>query len=163
MTYKSVEHGYVFWNDEILIKFKTKNDKDAYLKKEVPFEEAPNYWEYICEDGMWNVYYVKRGVNRRMAQCNIGKFAPEAILTRIADRDITVNDCKKIEEEHGRQVSRTPIVGIFWSIEYDGKSVFDLMEEKQKMPYAHIKMVIANEGGYIDDEGIIHKGTCTGN
>lgn len=163
MTYKSVEHGYVFWNDEILIKFKTKNDKDAYLKKEVPFEDAPNYWEYICEDGMWNVYYVKRGVNRRMAQCNIGKFSPESILCRIADKDITVNDCKKVEEHVVSMGKQTVMAGVFWSIEYDGKSVFDLMEEKQKMPFAHIKMVIANEGGYIDDEGIIHKGTCTGN
>lgn len=163
MTYKSIEHGYVFWNDEILIKFKTKNDKDAYLKKEIPFDEAPNYWEYICEDGMWNVYYVKRGANRRMAQCNIGKFAPQAILTRITDKDITVNDCKKVEEHVVSMGKQTVMAGVFWSIEYDGKSVFDLMEEKQKMPYAHIKMVIANEGGYIDDEGIIHRGTCKGN
>ena len=68
MTYKSHCGSYVFWNDEILIKFKTKNGKDAYLKKEVPFEDAPNYWEYVCEDGSWNVYYVKRGSNRRLAQ-----------------------------------------------------------------------------------------------
>ena len=163
MTYKSVEHGYVFWNDEILIKFKTKNDKDAYLKKEIPFDKAPNYWEYINEGGMWNIYYVKRGVNRRLAQSNIGKFAPQAILTRIADKDITVNDCKKIEEHIVRMGKQTIMAGVFWSIEYDGKSVFDLMEEKQKMPFAHIKMVIANEGGYIDDEGIIHRGTCKGN
>lgn len=163
MTYKSIEHGYVFWNNEILIKFKTKNGKDAYLKKEIPFDEAPNYWEYICEDGMWNVYYVKRGANRRMAQCNIGKFAPQAILTRITDKDITVNDCKKVEEHVVSMGKQTVMAGVFWSIEYDGKSVFDLMEEKQKMPYAHIKMVIANEGGYIDDEGIIHRGTCKGN
>jgi len=163
MTYKSIEHGYVFWNDEILIKFKTKNDKDAYLKKTVPFEDAPNYWEYIDEGGMWNIYYVKRGVNRRLAQSNIGKFAPQAILTRIADKDITVNDCKKVEEHVVRMGKQTIMAGMFWSIEYDGKSVFDLMEEKQKMPFAHIKMVIANEGGYIDDEGIIHRGTCKGN
>ena len=26
------------------------------------------------------------------------------------------------------------------------------------MPYDQIKMVIANEGGFIDDKGIIHKG-----
>lgn len=165
MTYKSVEHGYVFWQNELLLPMKklSKEGKRMYFRKTIKFEDAPNYWEYICEDGMWNVYYVKRGVNRRMAQCNIGKFAPESIIVRLSDKDISVNDCRKVEEEHGRQVDRTPIVGIFWSIEYDGKSVFDLMEEKQKMPYAHIKMVIANEGGYIDDEGIIHKGTCAGN
>ena len=35
------------------------------------------------------------------------------------------------------------------------------MEHWDKMPYAHVKMVIANEGGFIDDKGIIHKGTAT--
>lgn len=158
MTSKSIGHGYVFWQDEILIKFKTKNGKDAYLKKTIPFEEAPNYWEYVCEDGSWNIYYVKRGVNRRLAQANIGAFGPKAIMARLADKDISVNDCKKVEERRG-PVGKE-IVGVYWSIEYDGKSVFDLMEEKQKMPYAHIKMVIANEGGYIDEDGVIHRGTC---
>ena len=56
---------------------------------------------------------------------------------------------------------RGTVAGIVWSIDYDGKSVFDLMEQWDKMPYAHIKMVIANEGGLIDDKGIIHKGTAT--
>lgn len=156
MTYKSHCGSYVFWNDEILIKFKTKNGKDAYLKKEVPFEDAPNYWEYICENGSWNVYYVKRGSNRRLAQANIGKFAPESIMARISDKDISVNDCKKVEEYHGRP--QQEIVGILWSHEYDGKSIIELMEKWQKMPYTHVKMVIENEGGSIDDKGIIHKG-----
>lgn len=156
MTYKSHCGGYVFWNDEILIKFKTKNGKDAYLKKEVPFEDAPNYWEYICEDGSWNVYYVKRGSNRRLAQANIGRFSPASIMARISDRDISVSDCKQVEEHHGR--TRQEIVGILWSHEYDGKSVIELMEKWQKMPYTHVKMVIENEGGSIDSEGIIHKG-----
>lgn len=156
MTYKSHCGGYVFWNDEILIKFKTKNGKDAYLKKEVPFEDAPNYWEYICEDGSWNVYYVKRGSNRRLAQCNVGDVGPKAILMRIRDRDISVSDCKQVEEHHGR--TRQEIVGILWSHEYDGKHVMELMEQWPKMPYAHVKMVIENEGGSIDKEGIIHKG-----
>lgn len=53
------------------------------------------------------------------------------------------------------------IAGVIWSIEFDGKSVFDLMEQWDKMPYAHIKMVVANEGGFIDDKGIVHKGTAT--
>ena len=83
MTYKSHNGGYVFWNDEMIIKFKTKNGKDAYFKKVIPFEDAPNYWEYICEDGSWNVYYVKRGSNRRLAQGNVGNVGPKAILVRI--------------------------------------------------------------------------------
>ena len=56
---------------------------------------------------------------------------------------------------------RGTVAGIVWSVDFDGKSVFDLMEEWQKMPFAHIKMTIANEGGYIDDRGIIHRGTAT--
>lgn len=57
--------------------------------------------------------------------------------------------------------TRGTVVGIVWAVDYDGKSVFDIMELWDKMPYAHIKMVIANEGGFIDDKGIIHKGTAT--
>ena len=157
MTSKKIGHGYVFWQDEILIKFKTKNDKDAYLKKTIPFEEAPSYWEYICEDGSRNIYYVKRGVNRRLAQANIGEFGPAAIMARLADKDISVNDCRKVEESPGHQVGERTMAGLFWSKEFDGKSVFDLMEQWPKMPYAHVKMVIENEGGSIDGEGIVHR------
>lgn len=47
---------------------------------------------------------------------------------------------------------------VIWSEMFDGKSVIDLMSQWEKMPYAHVKMVIENEGGSIDKEGIIHKG-----
>lgn len=160
MTYQSVAEGYVFWQDSLLLPMKKKrpDEKTRYFRKNVAFEDAPNYWEYVCEDGYWNIYYVKRGVNRRLAQCNIGKFSPESILARISDKDISVNDCRKVEEEHGRPVERTSFVGVYWSKDFDGKSVFELMEQWQKMPFAHIKMVIENEGGSIDSNGIIHKG-----
>lgn len=46
---------------------------------------------------------------------------------------------------------------VIWSEMFDGKSVIDLMSQWDKMPYEHVKMVIANEGGYIDDDGIIHR------
>lgn len=46
---------------------------------------------------------------------------------------------------------------VIWSEMFDGKSVIDLMSQWEKMPYEHVKMVIANEGGYIDDDGIIHR------
>ena len=77
-------------------------------------------------------------------------------MARISDKDISVNDCKKVEEYHRRP--QQEIVGILWSHEYDGKSVIELMEKWQKMPYTHVKMVIENEGGSIDNKGIIHKG-----
>lgn len=56
---------------------------------------------------------------------------------------------------------RGTVAGIVWSVDFDGKSVFDIMEQWDKMPYAHIKMVITNEGGFIDNKGIIHRGTAT--
>ena len=56
---------------------------------------------------------------------------------------------------------RGTVAGIVWSVDFDGKSVFDLMEQWEKMPFSHVKMVITNEGGFIDDKGIIHKGSAT--
>lgn len=158
MTSKPITNGYVMWQDSILIPTVKEDGTRTWWRKEIKFENADKYWEYICEDGMWNVYYVKRGVNRRLAQANIGKFPPDAIIARIHDRDISVSDCRKVEEEHGRQVDRTPVEGVYWSREFDGKSVFELMEHWDKMPFAHVKLVIENEGGSIDSNGIIHKG-----
>lgn len=53
---------------------------------------------------------------------------------------------------NGRYIGTT-----IWSEMFDGKSVIDLMSQWEKMPYTHVKMVIENEGGYIDDDGIIHR------
>lgn len=50
------------------------------------------------------------------------------------------------------------VAAVVWSEMFDGKSVIELMEHWDKMPYTHVKMVIENEGGSIDDKGIIHKG-----
>lgn len=46
-----------------------------------------------------------------------------------------------------------------WSVEYDGKSILELMAAKSKMTYAEIENVIVNEGGYIKD-GTIHAGSA---
>ena len=45
-----------------------------------------------------------------------------------------------------------------WSIEFDGKSVMALVVLKPKMTYAEILIVIQAEGGYVDSNGIVHKG-----
>lgn len=158
MTYKAYKSGYVMWQDSILIPVKRKDGSKTWWRKEIDFEDATHYWEYVCEDGSWNVYYVKRGANRRLAQCHIGKFPPESILCRIQDRDITVSDCSRVEEEPGHIVDRTPIASVIWSEDFDSKTVFELMEKWPKMPFLHIKMVIENEGGSIDNAGVIHKG-----
>lgn len=47
-----------------------------------------------------------------------------------------------------------------WSIEWDNRSILILMMRKPKMSYKEILDVITAEGGYVDSEGIIHKGTA---
>lgn len=160
MTYESIDKGYALWNDKLMLPMKRNpGEKQKYFVKEVSLEDVDKYWEYICEDGQWNVYYVIRGKNRRLACANVGKFSPESIMMRIKDRDISVNDCRKIEEHEKTYCPQEKIIqGVVWSRDFDGKSVFELMEQWPKMPFAHVKMVIENEGGSIDNKGIIHKG-----
>ena len=47
-----------------------------------------------------------------------------------------------------------------WSVEWDNKPVLLLVMQKPKMTYGEIIDVIKAEGGYVDSEGIIHKGTA---
>lgn len=47
-----------------------------------------------------------------------------------------------------------------WSVEFDGKQILALLILKEKMAYEEVVRVITNEGGYVDSEGIIHKGTA---
>lgn len=47
-----------------------------------------------------------------------------------------------------------------WSIEWDNQPVLVLVMQRPKMSYKEILDVITAEGGYVDSEGIIHKGTA---
>ena len=47
-----------------------------------------------------------------------------------------------------------------WSVDYDGKSILMLLATKPKMTYGEILIVIKAEGGYVDEKGIVHKGTA---
>lgn len=47
-----------------------------------------------------------------------------------------------------------------WSVEWDNKPVLLLVMQKPKMTYGEIIDVIKAEGGYVDSEGIVHKGTA---
>ena len=46
------------------------------------------------------------------------------------------------------------------SVEGDNKPVLLLVMQKPKMTYGEIIDVIKAEGGYVDSEGIVHKGTA---
>lgn len=47
-----------------------------------------------------------------------------------------------------------------WSVEFDGKNVMGLVALKPKMTYAEILIVIRAEGGYVDSNGTVHRGTA---
>ena len=47
-----------------------------------------------------------------------------------------------------------------WAVEWDGKPALLLVAEKPKMSYKEILQVIQNEGGYVDSNGVIRKGTA---
>ena len=47
-----------------------------------------------------------------------------------------------------------------WSVEFDGKNILALVAVKTEMTFGEIRNVIINEGGIIDNNGIIHKGTA---
>lgn len=47
-----------------------------------------------------------------------------------------------------------------WSVEWDNVSVLLLVMNKPKMTYGEIIDVIKAEGGYVDEKGIVHKGTA---
>lgn len=159
MNYQKQGSGWVFWNGKIQIPITKKDGTKGWFSKEIPFEDTPNYWEYVLEEDVWNIYYVKRGVNRRLAQRNVGKFSPITIAFRLMDKDVSVSDCKRIEETAPKFFGRDKFqAGVYWSKDYDGKSVFELMADKPKMPFEDIKMVVEGEGGSIDNQGIIHRG-----
>lgn len=47
-----------------------------------------------------------------------------------------------------------------WSVEFDGKNILALVAVRTDMTFGEIRNVIINEGGIIDNNGIIHKGTA---
>ena len=46
-----------------------------------------------------------------------------------------------------------------WSVEMDGKNIMALMAVKPKMTFNEVVNVIVNEGGSVDNNGIIHAPT----
>ena len=51
-------------------------------------------------------------------------------------------------------------MSVNWSVDWEGKSVLELLAEKPKMSFADVMMVIRNEGGYINENAVICKGTA---
>lgn len=45
-------------------------------------------------------------------------------------------------------------MSVNWSVDWEGKSVLELLAEKPKMSYTDVMMVIRNEGGYINENAL---------
>lgn len=50
--------------------------------------------------------------------------------------------------------------GRVWAIDYDGLNVVDVAADYEKMTAGEIKQVVINEGGIIDNDGTIHRGSA---
>ena len=160
MTFKSFDKGYALWNDELLLPLKklTKEGKKQYFRKTVELEDATSYWYY--EEP--NLYYVKTNpYNKRLVRTNLWKWSPERIIRCLADKEITAHEASSVEARENRR----PVVPKVsctnnWSVEYDEKPILLLVMQKPKMSYAEVLDVIKAEGGYVDEQGIVHKGTA---
>ena len=47
-----------------------------------------------------------------------------------------------------------------WAIQYDGLMVLAILADHPKMSFSEVLNVIQNEGGYVDESGIVRKGTA---
>lgn len=86
---------------------------------------------------------------------NITGWSDMRILSDIGkDKTINGTDYKK---ESNHYIEKEPLKQVVWSKEMDGKSILVLLAAYPKMSYAEILNVILNEGGNVDESGIIHK------
>lgn len=52
------------------------------------------------------------------------------------------------------------VSGRMFAIEYDGKCIVDMLTEKEHMTLSEARNLIVNEGGYVDEDGTVHRGSA---
>ena len=135
----------------------------TYLRFPTPWYEQ-DHWAYRKEHGVWYVYRVQmkdcKEVNRkRIGSTGEQQLHKDAVLGRILDGVYKVSMEQK--ESHTQSWCRKTIQHkVIWAVDYDGLSMLQLLFEKPKMSAAEIEQVIVSEGGYVDKDMIIHKGTA---
>lgn len=161
MTYKHVDGDIAIWRDELMlpmiIKSGPRKGEKTFFKKNIPLEKADSYWLYSGD----SLYYVKANpYSKRLARANLFNFKPEQIIAMLTDKDITVADCNKISQHETRSINKKVALTSNWSTRYDGHHVLELVMTHAKMSYREMLNIIQNEGGYVDSDGIVHKGTA---
>lgn len=90
---------------------------------------------------------------------NVGSLSPRGVCTVI--EDYGVNAINNLEPAKRRLGGRIMCARMPWCIEYDGKSILCALKDHPEKTYDQFLTGIAREGGYIDKEGIIHRGNAT--
>ena len=78
-------------------------------------------------------------------------------MAQISAREISFTDAKRFEQKT-RVIDKKIALSQAWSVIFDGKNVLGILALKPKCTYKELLNIIHNEGGYVDSEGIIHKG-----
>ena len=154
------------WHKDIVIpvKGRKKDGKEYTFYKDIEqdYSEDKGYWEYVKDkySDEWLLYRVNNVKHdRRLALRTRSCFAPTALIASIADKEITVNDCRRIEEfqrESHFRGERIHLV-VKWSHDFNGKHIAELLATKPKMTFSEVLLILQSEGGSIDANGIIHE------
>lgn len=146
-----------------------KTGKGKKYTKMLSFEwnwDEQDHWAYRHnkKNESWEVYRVymdkddRTEIRRELCEVDEVGYSPEAIRQRIIDRQLRVS--QTWDKERTSVIGpRTPIATVYWSKEFDGKSIIALCMVKPKMSMNEIKQVIENEGGWVDEQLIVHATT----
>ena len=122
--------------------------------------EVKAYWSYEKNGDKWALYriYNDTGTKTKCAD-QLPELKGEAVMDELHDHFYSIHDAEKLAT-HRRVLGARILVTNNWSVKYDMQSVAAVMLSKPNMTFETLNRVVTNEGGYIDNNGIIHKGTA---
>ena len=164
LSYEPVLNGYNIWTAEVLIpvygKRKDGSKYRTFMRKSLNYTDVKSYWRYE-EDPItkwWCLYRIDNATNsKRLVYKEAIRYSPESIIAQISAREISFTDAKRFEQKT-RVIDKKIALSQAWSVEFDGKNVLGILALKPKCIYKELLNIIHNEGGYVDSEGIVHKG-----
>ena len=122
--------------------------------------EVKAYWSYELNGDKWALYRIYNDTDTKTKVADqLPRYEGTAIMDELADHFYSIHDAEKLAT-HRRVLGKRIIATNNWSVQYDGQSVVAVMCLKDKMTFETLNRVVTNEGGYIDANGIIHKGTA---
>lgn len=122
--------------------------------------EVKAYWSYERNGDKWALYRI---YNETDTKTKVADQLPEldgtSIESELHDHFYSIHDAEKLAT-HRRVLGARIMSTNNWSVEYDNQSIVAVMLLKPNMTYKTLSTVVVNEGGFIDDKGIIHKGSA---